>query len=74
MQGIDSGLHNKYNEAGVKMDKKTKIPGSGGNYLVPYKERLGEESEVYFTRDLSPEGLKRIYDKVCGGILLKWIF
>lgn len=30
---------------------------------VPYEERTGNESIVYFTRDLSPEGLKKVYAK-----------
>ena len=40
------------------------IPGKDGNRYVPYNERTGETSVVFFTRDLSEEGLKRIYDKV----------
>ena len=43
-------------------------PGKDGNKYVPYSERTGEKSVVYFTRDLSPEGLKKIYDKVSRGI------
>ncbi len=42
--------------------------GTGGDRYVPYAERTGEESVVYFTRDLSPEGLRRIYKKVCAGL------
>ena len=41
------------------------MPGRGGDRYVPYEERQGAESTVYFTRDLSPEGLLRIYDLVC---------
>ena len=33
--------------------------GKGGERYVPYDERTGNESVVYFTRDLSAEGLKR---------------
>lgn len=40
--------------------------GKGGERFVPYSERSGNESIVYFTRDLSPEGLKKIYEKVNG--------
>ena len=36
-------------------------PGTGGDRYIPYAERSGNESIVYFTRDLSPEGLKKIY-------------
>lgn len=42
---------------------------------VPYEERTGNESIVYFTRDLSPEGIKKAYEKVnaniCGKVALK---
>ncbi|MDO4648413.1 MAG: DUF362 domain-containing protein [Eubacteriales bacterium] len=40
------------------------LAGTGGERYIPYAERTGEESVVYFTRDLSPEGLKAIFDKV----------
>ncbi len=39
-------------------------PGSNGNVYVPYEEREGNESIVYFTRDLSAAGLEKIYKKV----------
>ena len=45
-----------------------KVPGTGGNQYIPYDQREGEKSIVYFTRDLSPEGLKKIYDRVSEGI------
>ena len=35
---------------------------------VPYEEREGNESIVYFTRDLSPEGIKKAYEKVNANI------
>ena len=44
---------------------KTPVPGTGGDIYVPFEKRTGESSVVYFTRDLSPEGLKKIYDRVC---------
>ena len=44
------------------------IPGVGGERYVPYEERTGNESIVYFTRDLSPEGLKKLYERVNGNI------
>ena len=50
------------------MENKKPIPGSDGNRYVPMDERTGERSVVYFTRDLSEAGLKKIYDKV-GGVL-----
>lgn len=40
------------------------VPGTGGNQYIPYEERGGKESVVYFTRDLSAEGLKNIYERV----------
>ena len=40
------------------------VPGKNGEHYVPYEERKGAESIVYFTRDLSPEGLLKVYDKV----------
>ena len=40
------------------------MPGTDGNKYVPFGDRMGEKSVVYFTRDLSPEGLKKIYDRV----------
>lgn len=43
-------------------------PAKGGERYVPYSERSGNESVVYFTRELSPEGLKKIYGKVNGCI------
>lgn len=39
-------------------------PGSGGNHYIPYEERTVKESVVYFTRDLSAEGLKKIFERV----------
>ena len=40
------------------------VPGTGGSRYVPYEDRDGAESVVFFTRDLSPAGLVKIYDKV----------
>lgn len=50
------------------MQVKMKVPGKNGNLYVPYEKRDGEKSVVYFTRDLSPEGLKKIFDKVSKGL------
>ena len=41
-----------------------KVAGKGGEKYVPYDQRTGKESVVYFTRDLSPEGLKKAFDTV----------
>ncbi len=38
--------------------------GTDGERYVPYEERTGNESIVYFTRDLSAEGLRKIYQRV----------
>ena len=45
-----------------------KIPGAGGERYVSYAERAGNESIVYFTRDLSAEGLEKLYRRVNGRI------
>ena len=51
------------------------LPGKDGNKYIPFEERTGESSEVFFTRDLSEEGLKKIFDKVssvlCGKVAVK---
>ena len=53
----------------------TIIPGKGGDKYIPYEARTGNESIVYFTRDLSPEGLKKVYERVngfiCGKVAVK---
>ena len=46
------------------MLKVNKVAGKGGEKYVPYDQRTGKESVVYFTRDLSPEGLKKAFDTV----------
>ena len=46
----------------------TIIPGLGGERYTPYDERRGNESVVYFTRDLSAGGLRRLYARVSGNI------
>lgn len=44
--------------------KVRKIAGIGGDKYVPFEERTGEKSVVFFTRDLSEEGMKKIFDRV----------
>lgn len=39
-----------------------------GNRYIPAEERTGNESIVYFTRDISPEGIKKAYEKVNANI------
>ena len=50
------------------MEIRNAVPGKNGNRYVPYEERTGNESIVYFTRELSPEGLEKIYEQVNGTI------
>ena len=42
--------------------------GLNGDRYVPMNERDGNTSVVFFTRDISPEGMKKAYDKVKGNI------
>lgn len=44
------------------------ISGKNGNKYVPYEERAGNESVVYFTRNLSAEGLIKAYEQVSADI------
>lgn len=46
------------------MSEKKPAPGTGGNRYIPYAQRTGEESAVYFTRDLSAQGLQKVFDRV----------
>ena len=48
------------------MASQKPVPGTNGNHYVPYGERTGKESIVYFTRDLSAEGLSKIYQRIQG--------
>ena len=50
------------------MSRKIAVPGRDGNLYVPFENRKGDKSVVYFTRDLSPQGLLKIYDRVCAGL------
>ena len=45
------------------MDPKKNLR-TDGNINIPYEKRTGPESIVYFTRNLSAEGLDKIYNKV----------
>ncbi|WP_455684693.1 hypothetical protein [Thomasclavelia sp.] len=42
-----------------------------GSVLTPYHNRVGSESIVYFTRDLSEKGLQKVYDKIQGVLMGK---
>ena len=40
--------------------KKQAVAGTDGDKYIPYENREGQESVVYFTANLSAEGLLRI--------------
>ncbi|MGI6006491.1 MAG: DUF362 domain-containing protein [Ruminococcus sp.] len=50
------------------MENKKTAPGTGGDHYIPYDERSGEESKVYFTRNLSAAGLLNIAGRVNGNM------
>lgn len=50
------------------MEIRKPIPGTGGDRYIPYEERSGRESAVYFTRDLSAEGLRKIFRRISGNL------
>ena len=50
------------------MAQPVPTPGADGNKYVPYEERGGNESIVYFTRKLSPQGLIEAYEQVSARI------
>lgn len=46
------------------MSEKKPVAGTGGDVYVPIEKRTGPKSVVYITRDLSGDGLKRIFERV----------
>ena len=52
------------------MEEK-KIPGKNGEIYVSYEDRVSSESIVYFTRDLSKEGLQKAYKKIMSTLVGK---
>lgn len=48
------------------MENGKAMPGTGGERYIPYEERTGDEATVYFTRDLSAQGLEKIVRRVSG--------
>ncbi len=50
------------------VEETTKATTQDGNIYVPYESRTGNESIVYFTRDLSSEGLIKAYKQVCANM------
>lgn len=47
-------------------DAITPVAATDGNRYVAYEDRTGDESTVFFTRDLSAEGLRKIAERVRG--------
>lgn len=47
-----------------EVNNMKKSAGTDGQKYIPYEERTGPESIVYFTRDLSSEGMKKVYERV----------
>ncbi|MCR4666216.1 MAG: DUF362 domain-containing protein [Desulfovibrio sp.] len=45
---------------------KTPVPATDGDRYIPYDKRTGKESVVWFTRDLSAEGLRKIVARTRG--------
>ena len=50
------------------MLKTSPVPGSNGDRDIPFDQRTGDTSVVYFARDLSAQGLVNIFRRV-GGVL-----
>lgn len=50
------------------MSDSLKESSKNGNCYVPYEKRKGDTSVIFFTRDLSPQGLIKIYDRVSDGL------
>ena len=46
------------------MSNQKIVPGTGGDRYIPYDQRGGAESVVYFTRDLSAQGLEKIFRRI----------
>ena len=59
-----SGCSPSMAEKASTTEKSRASYGKDGSKYVPYEERTGAESVVYFTRDLSAAGLVRIFDRV----------
>lgn len=48
----------------MKNNQEVNTMSEDGRKYVPFEARTGNESIVYFTRDLSAEGLRKVYAKV----------
>ena len=54
--------------SGSPASPKEKVAGTGGDTYIPPEKRQGNESVVYFTRDLSAAGLLKIYETIAGNM------
>lgn len=50
------------------MNNQKPTAGTGGKHYIPYQERTGSESIIYFTRNLSAEGLTSIFERISGSL------
>ena len=50
------------------MEVKKIVPGTGGERYVPFDERTGDTSVVYFTRELTPGGLRKVYARLASAM------
>ncbi len=55
-------------QGGTKMTKAHPVAGTDGDHYIPFDERTGEASVVYFTRDLSAAGLAKMYDRIASAL------
>lgn len=53
---------------GTSMNSTKPVAATGGEIYIPFEKRQGPESIVWFTRDLSAEGLRKIFAKVKGSL------
>ncbi len=51
-------------EKGGKSMSKTTFSTTDGSKYIPYSQRRGDKSTVYFTSDLSADGLTRIFERI----------
>ena len=58
------GAGDVYKRQGAQTMEKIKTAGKGGEKYTPFNERTGNTSDVFFTSDLSADGLRRIFAKV----------
>ena len=59
---------NRTNQQSDESMNQNPTPGTDGDHYVPMNERSGDTAIVYFTRDLSANGLIKAYEQVNGNI------